>query len=52
MVLLHGDGPGRTSFHTEAALDAAGFFFKDDGGEVTLLGFFHGNVVERFNQSG
>ena len=52
MVLLHGDGSGWTTFYTEAALDAAGFFFEDDGGQVEFLGFFHGYFVERLDQSG
>ncbi len=52
MVFLHRDGAGRASFHTEAALDATGFIFENDCGQVEFLGFFHGNIIERFNQVG
>jgi hypothetical protein len=40
MVLFHFDCSGWTSFHTEATLDAAGFFFENDGGQVDFLSFF------------
>ena len=52
MVFLHRDGASRASFHTEAALDAPGFIFENDCGQVEFLGFFHGNIIERFNQVG
>jgi len=52
MVLLHGDGTGWTTLYTKAALDAARFFFEDDGGKVEFLSFFHRDFVERLDQSG
>ena len=52
MVLLHGNGSRGTSFNAQTALDATGFIFEDDSGEVAFLSFLQWYFVERSDQFG
>jgi len=50
MVLLHGNRTGGTPFNAQAALDAPGFIFEDDSGQIEPLRFLVGYAEEGFYQ--
>jgi len=50
MVLLHGNSTGWTPFNAQAALDAPGFVFEYDSGQIEPLRFFVGYAGEGFYQ--
>ena len=50
MILFHGNGTGWALFNAQTALDAPGFIFEDDCGQIEPLRFFAGYAVQGFHQ--